>query len=376
MGTISSGHIRAGQEVRVTRTGQTARLARIVTADGDLPEAGAGAAVTLTLEQEVDASRGDVLSLSDAPLQTSDQFEATVVWLHEEPGLVGRTYELKLATQWAGASLTTIKHRVDVNQPSAREAARRLSLNDIGVCNIALSRAVAFTPYRTLKALGSFILVDRFTHATVAAGLLHHSLRRADHVHHQSLTVRREDRERLNGHPGRVIWFTGLSGSGKSTLANALEQALHQRGLRTYLLDGDNVRQGLNKDLGFTEADRVENIRRVAEVARLMADAGLVVLTAFISPFRQERRMARELIGEATFVEVFVDTPLEVCEQRDPKGLYRKARQGLIPNFTGIGSPYETPLDPEVVVRPQDTLEETVSRLAQRCLAPDSPGTA
>jgi bifunctional enzyme CysN/CysC len=320
-----------------------------VTADGDLPAASAGEAVTLVLDREIDASRGDVISLADKPLEMTDQFEATLVWMHEEPGLIGRSYELKLANQWANASLTALKYRVDVNTQT-QQPCRQLALNDIAVANIALTKPLVFAPYTDSSHLGGFILVDRFTHATVAAGMIRHNLRRAQNVHRQALSVTREDRERLNGHQGKVIWFTGLSGSGKSTIANALEKALHAQGRRTYILDGDNVRQGLNKDLGFTDADRVENIRRIAEVAKLMMDAGLIVMTAFISPFRAERQMARELIGAENFIEVFVDTPLAVCEQRDPKGLYKKARSGQLPNMTGINSPYEAPINPELVV--------------------------
>lgn len=349
-GTLQAGSVQPGDELRVTASGQVAKVERLVTMDGDLATAHAGEAITITLDREIDASRGDVFSQAQSPLELTDQFEATLVWMHEHTGLVGRTYDLKLANQWAGATLTTIKHRINVNT-LAHEAAKELQLNDIAVCNLALSKPLTFTPYKNLPALGGFILVDRFTHATVAAGMISHSLRRAQNVHRQALSITRADREQLNGHPGKVIWFTGLSGSGKSTLANALEKELHAQGKRTYILDGDNIRQGLNKDLGFTEADRVENIRRVAEVAKLMMDAGLIVMTAFISPYRQEREMARDLIGKVNFIEVFVDTPLEVCEQRDPKGLYKKARRGEIPNMTGINSRYETPLNADIVVK-------------------------
>lgn len=262
--------------------------------------------------------------------------------MNEDAGLNGRSYDIKLATQWASASITNIKYRIDTNT-LARDASRHLSLNDISVCTLATSKPLVFDSYQQSKTLGSFILVDRVTHATVAAGMINHSLRRAQNVHRQALSIAREDREKLNGHKGKVIWFTGLSGSGKSTLANALELELHAKGYRTYILDGDNVRQGLNRDLGFTDADRVENIRRIAEVAKLMMDAGLIVLTAFISPFRREREMAKELIGEDRFVEVYVSTTLEVCEERDVKGLYKKARSGQLPNLSGVGSPYEAP---------------------------------
>jgi bifunctional enzyme CysN/CysC len=348
-GSVAQGSVQVGDDIRVTASGQTAKVIEIVTMDGLLARADAGQAVTLRLEREIDASRGDILSLSHSPLETTDQFEATLVWMDEDPGLMGRSYLLKLATQWATASITNIKHKVDINT-LAHEASKKLVLNDISVCNIATSKPMVFDSYQNSKTLGSFILVDRFTHATVAAGMVRHSLRRAQNVHQQALTITRADRENLNGHPGKVIWFTGLSGSGKSTLANALEVALHAQGKRTYILDGDNVRQGLNKDLGFTDADRVENIRRIAEVAKLMMDAGLIVMTAFISPFRREREMARELIGPENFVEVYVSTPLEVCEQRDVKGLYKKARNGQLPNMSGITSPYEPPLGSQVTL--------------------------
>jgi len=365
-GNLASGTVQVGDEVRVTASGQVAQVAEIVTFDGSLLQAQAGRAVTLRLDREIDASRGDVITRADTPLEMTDQFEATLVWLHEEAGLIGRSYDLKLASQWSGASITGIKHRVNINT-LAHEASRQLSLNDISVCTLALSKPLAYDSYSQLTTLGSFILVDRFTHATVAAGMIRHSLRRAQNVHHQALSITRADREKQNGHRGKVIWLTGLSGSGKSTLANALEKELHARGKRTYILDGDNIRQGLNKDLGFTEADRVENIRRVAEVARLMLDAGLIVMTAFISPFRREREMARELIGSENFLEVYVSTPLAVCEQRDVKGLYKKARQGLIPNFTGVNSPYEAPPQPDITVTGEESqLTSSIQTLLSR----------
>ncbi|MNX60646.1 Bifunctional enzyme CysN/CysC [compost metagenome] len=365
-GTVEEGEVSVGDEIRVTSSGQKARVAAIVTMGGNLETARRGKAVTLTLDKEIDASRGDVISLAAKPLEMTDQFEATVIWLNEDAGLVGRSYEMKLSTQWATATMTSIKYHVNVNT-MAKEPGKTLSLNDIAVANIALSRPVVFDTYDQSKALGGFILVDRVTNATVGAGLIRHTLRRAQNVHRQSLTVARADRELMNGHKGRVIWLTGLSGAGKSTIANALEVALHHAGQRTYLLDGDNVRQGLNKDLGFTDAERVENIRRVAEVAKLMMDAGLVVITAFISPFRREREMARDLIGEGNFTEVYVNTPLETCEARDPKGLYKKARKGELPNLSGIGSPYEPPETPEVVVDgTQSDLNAVVSGLMQK----------
>ena len=366
-GTLAAGALAVGDALRVTASGQIAQLAHIHTMDGDLPDCSAGRAVTLVLDRDIDVSRGDVLSGADAPLQMTDQFEATLIWMHEEPGLIGRSYEIKLASQWAGASITNIKHRVNIDT-LAQESCRQLALNDIAVCTLALGKPVVFDHFEASKVLGGFIVVDRFSHATVAAGMVRHNLRRAQTVHRQALSITRSAREHLNGHAGRVIWFTGLSGSGKSTIANALEKALHAQGMRTYILDGDNVRQGLNKDLGFTDADRVENIRRVAEVAKLMMDAGLIVLTAFISPFRAEREMARRLIGEENFVEVFVDTPLALCEQRDPKGLYKKARSGQLPNMTGINSPYEAPSPAEAHISlAGGSLEDSVATLLKDC---------
>ena len=364
-GTLAAGELKIGDSLRVAQSGQVAKITRIVTGDGDLSVATAGDAITICLDREIDISRGDVLSRADLPVETTDQFEATIIWLHEEPGLASRRYDLKLASQWSGASITAIKHRVNVNT-LAEEPARKLDLNDITVCNIATTQPLAFERYSESRELGGFILVDRYTHATVAAGLIRHSLRRAQNVHRQSLSIDRAAREKLNGHPGKVLWFTGLSGSGKSTIANALEVELHGRGLHTYILDGDNIRQGLNRDLGFTDTDRVENIRRIAEVAKLMMDAGLIVMTSFISPFRRERDLARELIGPENFIEIFVDTPLEVCEQRDVKGLYKKAREGKIPNMTGVNSPYEVPLTPDVTIRTQETpLAESVKALRE-----------
>ena len=348
-GSVAQGSVRVGDEIRVTASGQTARVAEILTMDGPLATAQAGQAITLRLGREIDASRGDILALSHSPLETTDQFEATLVWMDEEAGLIGRSYSIKLATQWASASITSIKHKVDINT-LAHEAGKTLARNDISVCNFAISKPLVFDSYENSKTLGAFILVDRFSLATVAAGMIRHSLRRAQNVHKQALTLTRADREKLNGHKGKVIWFTGLSGSGKSTIANALEMELNAQGRRTYILDGDNIRQGLNKDLGFTDADRVENIRRIAEVARLMMDAGLIVMTAFISPFRREREMARELIGPENFIEVYVSTPLEVCEQRDVKGLYKKARSGQLPNMTGVNSSYDVPELPNVTL--------------------------
>ena len=360
-GWLAQGSVKLGDEIRVTASGQLARVSDIVTMDGSLQMANAGDAVTLCLDREIDASRGDVMSLSQSPLEMTDQFEATMVWMHQDQGLVGRNYDLKLASQWVSASITNIKHRIDINT-LGHEASKHLSLNDITVCNIATAKPVVFDTYPNSQTLGSFILVDRFSHATVAAGMIRHNLRRSQNVHQQALTITRADRERLNGQKGKVIWFTGLSGSGKSTLANALEVQLHSQGMRTYILDGDNVRQGLNKDLGFTEADRVENIRRIAEVAKLMMDAGMVVMTAFISPFKREREMARSLIGADDFIEVYVSASLETCEQRDVKGLYKQARAGKIPNMTGINSPYEAP---EAAQYEADTATQSVLSIVE-----------
>ena len=361
-GSVATGIIKVDDDIRVTATGQQAKVTRIVTMDGDLQEATEGQAITLTLDREIDASRGDVITKSNAPLEMTDQFEATIVWMQDDAGLTGRTYDLKLATQWVACSISNIKFRININT-FAHEASSKLNLNDISVCNISTAKPIAFDLYDNTPHLGGFILVDRYTHATVGTGMIRHSLRRAHNVHKQALSITRAERERLNGHPSKVVWFTGLSGSGKSTLANALEVELHKQGMRTYILDGDNIRQGLNKDLGFTDADRVENIRRVAEVGKLMMDAGLIVITAFISPFRQEREMARELIGSANFIEVFVDTPLEICEQRDVKGLYRKARAGKIPNMTGVNSPYEAPENADLVAGFGEDADAIVKRL-------------
>jgi bifunctional enzyme CysN/CysC len=359
-GTVAEGSVCVGDDVRVSASGQVAKVASIVTMDGNLTSAQQGTAVTLTLDKEIDASRGDIISSAQQPLDMTDQFEADVVWMDEEDGLIGRSYDLKLATQWVSASVTVIKYKVNVNT-LGQEAAHKLSMNDICVCNLALSKPIVGDIYALSKALGGFILVDKFSQATVAVGMIRHSLRRASNIHKQAVSIGRAERANLNGHQSQVIWLTGLSGSGKSTIANALEIALHAQGYRTYLLDGDNIRGGLNKDLGFTDADRVENIRRIAEVAKLMMDAGLVVITAFISPFRREREMARTLIGTENFTEIYVDTPLAICEQRDVKGLYKKARAGQLPNFSGISSVYEPPTAPVVIVgSTADSVENTV----------------
>jgi bifunctional enzyme CysN/CysC len=361
-GTVASGTIRPGDSVRVLPGGRSATVTRVVTADGDLPEAVAHQSVTLTLAEEMDVSRGDLLCAAGEPAQVADQFQATIVWMSEQPMLRGRSYLLKIGTRTVTATVLPLKHKIDINTLE-HVAAERLELNEIGVAELELDRPIAFDPYRDDRETGGFVLIDRISNGTVGAGMLEFALRRADNIHWQAVEVDRAARRRLNGHGSAVIWLTGLSGAGKSTLANALERRLHARGVRTYLLDGDNVRHGLNKDLGFTAQDRVENIRRVAEVARLMVDAGVVVITAFISPFRAERRTARELMGPGEFIEVHVDVPLDVAERRDPKGLYKKARRGELKNFTGIDSPYEAPESPEIAI---DTSRvETVDAVEQ-----------
>ncbi len=346
-GAIVGGTVRPGDTIRVLPSGRESTVARIVTADGDLEEATTGQSVTLTLTDEVDISRGDVIVAASAPAGVADQFECHLVWMAEEELLPGRPYLLKLGTRTVTATVAHPKYKVNVTTLE-HTAARTLELNEIGVCNLSLDRPVPFDPYVENRDMGGFILVDRFTNATVAAGLLHFALRRADNVHWQAVEVDKVARARENGQRPAVLWFTGLSGAGKSTIANAVEQQLHVLGHRTYLLDGDNIRHGLNRDLGFTDVDRVENIRRVAEVARLLADAGLIILASFISPFRAERQLARDLLDEGEFIEIFVDAPLEVAEARDRKGLYAKARRGELVHFTGIDSPYEPPEAPEL----------------------------
>ncbi|MCK9284198.1 MAG: sulfate adenylyltransferase subunit CysN [Rhodocyclaceae bacterium] len=355
-GTISSGVIKAGDPIRIQPSGRTSTVARIVTADGDLEHAVAGQSVTLTLADEVDISRGDVLSGTDAPPECADQFESTIVWMHDDALLPGRSYLLKIGSRTVNAQITDIKYQVDVNTMK-HLAAKQLVLNAIGVCNISIDRQIAFDPYSENRDTGGYILIDRLTNNTVGAGMLHFALRRSQNIHMQHVDVNKAARSSLKQQSACVLWFTGLSGAGKSAIANSVEKRLHAMGRHTYILDGDNVRHGLNKDLGFTDADRVENIRRVGEVCKLMADAGLIVITAFISPFTAERDMARSLLAEGEFIEVHVDTPLEVAEQRDPKGLYKKARRGELKNFTGISSPYEAPENPEIRI---DTTRLTI----------------
>jgi bifunctional enzyme CysN/CysC len=366
-GRIVGGALRPGDRVRVLPSGRESTIARIVTSEGDLDAAVVGQSVTVVLADEIDISRGDVLAAADGPPELADQFEADVIWMSEAPMLPGRPYLMKIGARTVGATVTKPKHKVNVNTLE-HLAARTLELNEIGVCNLHADRMIAFDPYRENRDMGGFILIDRLTNQTIGAGLLHFALRRSQNIHWQAVEVDQAAHTALNGHRPCVVWFTGLSGAGKSTIANIVERKLHQMGLHTFLLDGDNVRHGLNKDLGFTEADRVENIRRVAEVARLMLQAGLVVLVSFISPFRAERRFARELVADGEFCEVFVDAPLDVAEQRDRKGLYRKARRGELRNFTGIDSPYETPEQPEVridttAVSAEDAADAVVAQL-------------
>ncbi|RVE83123.1 adenylyl-sulfate kinase, partial [Sinorhizobium meliloti] len=349
-GQISCGRISVGDPVVVAKTGQRTSVKAIVTYDGELATAGEGEAVTLVLSDEVDASRGNMLVAPGARPFVADQFQAHVIWFDANPMMPGRSYILRTETDSVSATVTTLKHQVNINS-FIREAAKSLQMNEVGVCNISTQAPIAFDAYNDNRATGNFIIVDRVTNATVGAGLIDFPLRRADNVHWHALEVNKSARSAMKNQLPAVLWFTGLSGSGKSTIANELDRILHAQGKHTYLLDGDNVRHGLNRDLGFTEEDRVENIRRVAEVAKLMADAGLIVLVSFISPFRDERRMARELMEEGEFIEIFVDTPLDECARRDPKGLYEKALAGKIANFTGVSSCYEAPENPELHIR-------------------------
>ncbi len=360
-GLISTGSVKPGDAIRVLPSGKTSTVTRVVTLDGDLDEAVAGQSVTVCFADEIDCSRGDVISTSDNPPEAADQFEATVVWLNDEPLHVGRSYWLKLGTQTVSATVREPKYTVNVNTME-HVAAKTLELNAIGVTEFSTDKPIVFEAYGDNRTLGGFILIDKISNATVAAGMLHFSLRRAQNVHWQALDVSREKHAGLKNQKPAVLWFTGLSGSGKSTIANLVEKKLHRMNRHTFLLDGDNVRHGLNKDLGFTEADRIENIRRVGEVAKLMADAGLIVITAFISPFKAEREMVRSMLPTGEFFEVFIDTPLNVAEERDVKGLYKKARSGDLKNFTGIDSPYEAPAKPEIRI---DTTRITPDQAAE-----------
>ncbi|MGE8218992.1 MAG: sulfate adenylyltransferase subunit CysN [Stenotrophomonas acidaminiphila] len=368
-GTLAAGQVRAGDAVVVLPSARRSTVRQVLGPDGPLDIARAGQAVTLVLADEIDVSRGDVIAAAGDPPEVADQFAAHVLWMDDAALLPGRPYWLQIGSRRVAASVSEIKHRIDVNTQD-KLAAKRLELNEVGYCNLSLDEPIAFEPYARNRALGGFILIDRQSNATVAAGTLDFALRRAGNVHWQHLDVDPAARARIKGQTPRVLWFTGLSGAGKSTIANQVEKRLHARGCHTFLLDGDNVRHGLNRDLGFTDEDRVENIRRVAEVARLMVDAGLIVLVSFISPFRAERQMARERFAPGEFVEIFVDVPLEVAESRDVKGLYRKARAGQIPNFTGIDSPYEPPQAPELHLYADgealDAMADQVVRLALR----------
>ena len=346
-GLIAGGTVKPGDAVRILPSGKTSTVSRIVTLDGDLDQAVAGQSVTITLADEVDCSRGDVISVADNPPQVADQFEATIVWMAEDELIPGRSYWLKLATQTVSAQVQAPKYQVNVNTLE-QLAAKTLGLNAIGVANVSTDKAITFAPYAEAHDLGGFILIDKISNATVAAGMIHFSLRRAQNVHWQAIDVTREAHAAQKGQKPALLWFTGLSGAGKSTIANLVEKKLHALGKHSFLLDGDNVRHGLNRDLGFTEADRIENIRRVGEVARLMTDAGLIVLTAFISPFRAERDLVRQMLPQGDFFEIHIDTPLVEAESRDVKGLYKKARSGQLKNFTGIDSPYEPPDKPEI----------------------------
>ena len=361
-GMIASGSVSTGDAVRVLPSGRTTTVARIVTYGGDLPTAVAGQSVTLTLADEVDCSRGDVIAIADAPPQVADRFEATIVWLADEAMIPGRAYWLKLATQSVSATIQPPKYQINVNTME-HLAAKTFDLNAIGVAEIATDRPIVFEPYADSRTLGGFILIDKLINATVAAGMLNFSLRRAQNVHWQALDISREAHADVKNQKPAVLWFTGLSGAGKSTIANLVEKRLHRMNRHTFLLDGDNVRHGLNRDLGFTEADRIENIRRVGEVAKLMADAGLIVITAFISPFAAERELVRAMLPEGEFFEIHIDTPLADAEARDVKGLYKKARAGQLRNFTGIDSPYEPPTKPELRI---DTTAMTAAEAADR----------
>jgi bifunctional enzyme CysN/CysC len=364
-GVITAGAVRKGDRLKVWPSGKESAVASIVL-DGEIDEAASGQSVTITLEDEIDISRGDILAKADEPPGVSDQFETTIVWMNETPLLPGRPYLLKIGARTVSASVSAIKHKVNVNTLE-HLAAKSLELNEIGVCNVSLEQQIAFDPYAENKDTGGFILIDRLTNETVAAGLIHFALRRAQNIHWQAVDVDKKARSGQKSQQACVLWFTGLSGAGKSTIANLVEKKLFAINRHTYLLDGDNVRHGLNRDLGFTDVDRVENIRRVGEVAKLMADAGLIVLTAFISPFRAERQMVRDLMGKGEFLEVYVDTPFGVAEQRDVKGLYKKAREGKIKNFTGIDSPYEPPENPELRVNTTSlTAEEAADLIVAR----------
>jgi sulfate adenylyltransferase, large subunit len=370
-GLIATGSVRAGDKIRVLPSGKTSTVSRIVTFDGDLDEAVAGQSVTVCFEDEIDCSRGSVISVADSPPQTADQFESTIVWMADEPLIPGRAYWLKLGTQLVSATIQEPKYEVNVNTME-HMAAKTLELNAIGIAEISTDKQIVFEPYAENRSLGGFVLIDKMTNATVAAGMLNFSLRRSQNVHWQALDIGRKQHAGLKNQQPAVLWFTGLSGSGKSTIANLVEKKLHRMNRHTFLLDGDNVRHGLNKDLGFTETDRIENIRRVGEVSKLMADAGLIVITAFISPFQADREMVRSMLPEGEFFEVFIDTPLKVAEARDVKGLYKKARAGELKNFTGIDSPYEAPRNAEIRIDTTKVSPEEAANLIVDALLGDA----
>ena len=359
-GTIVAGSIEKGQEVRVLPSGEVARVNEIVLYKDKLDKAIADQAVTITLDREIDASRGDVIVAAAEPCEVSDQFEVTLVWMDQEEGFIGRSYWMQIGEARVNATLTDIKFKYNINT-FEQLSSRSLELNEIAELKLSLDKPIPFEAYESCKAMGAFVLVDRYSHATVGAGMINFALRRAQNVHRQALTVDKEARAKLNGHKGKVLWFTGLSGSGKSTIANFLEQILHNKGIKTYILDGDNVRHNLCKDLDFSEAGRIENIRRVSEVAKLMVDAGIVVITAFISPFTNERQIARSIFHDDEFIEIYISTPLEIAEKRDKKGLYKRARCGELLNFTGIDSPYEVPVNAEYTI---DTSNKSSQKLA------------
>ncbi|SEQ30599.1 sulfate adenylyltransferase subunit CysN [Nitrosomonas ureae] len=366
-GMVARGSVKPGDLIRVLPSGRESRVTRIVTSDGDLTQAISGQSITLTLADEIDISRGDILAATDSLPGVADQFEATIVWMVDEPMLPGRPYLMKIGTKTVTANVSVLKYKVNVNTLE-HIAVTKLELNEIGICNLSTDQLIAFDPYKEDHDIGGFILIDRLTNNTVGAGMLHFALRRSQNIHWQAININKQAHAATKRQKPFILWFTGLSGSGKSTIANLVEKKLYSLGKHTYLLDGDNVRHGLNKDLGFTDADRVENIRRIAEVAKLMVDAGQIVLVSFISPFHSERRMARELVEQGEFFEVFIDTPIHVAEERDPKGLYKKMRRGELKNFTGIDSPYEAPENPEIHINttkltPEQAVEHIVNYL-------------
>ncbi len=367
-GTIASGRVRPGDPIAIAKSGRVSQVERIVTMDGDLDEAVSGDSVTLVLRDEIDISRGDIISAPDSRPDVTDQFSAHLIWMSDEHLFPGRPYLLKAGTQTVTATVTELKHKIDVNS-FEHLAGKDMGLNEVAFCNLSLSAPIAFDPYESNREMGSFILIDRYTNQTVGAGVIWYALRRASNIHLQALDIDKKAHAELKGQKPAVLWFTGLSGAGKSTIANLVEKKLHALGRHTYLLDGDNVRHGLNRDLGFTEADRVENIRRVGEVSKLFTDAGLITLVSFISPFRAERRMARNLMEEGEFIEIYVATSLELAEQRDPKGLYRKAREGKLKNFTGIDSPYEEPESAELTLDTANNDAEVLADQVVRYLA-------